>query len=134
MYTINFTLNWDKRHYEPRAKLAPFVEKSSRYRVGKCQMVDFPFIPFVGLHLGDWQMITICQVYYRGIIKKITGPQAVFDVDCVRLSDPDYTFGFNNVQELWPTVEAAEQEIIQRTQMNWIFTDDLPEANKIKSD
>lgn len=123
---VTFDISLAKVHYKKRKeKYASLEIEDSRYRTGEVTIEDFPFVPFPGLHLGDWQIVNVCQVYYLGV----EDGKPVFAVSCEHVSDPQYYGGdFDRVHENWKTIEEMEAEIIKRTKMDWKFQDQKGEG------
>ena len=123
---VTFDISLGKIHYEPKPKQTPghyepLKVKESWSRAGEVTEENFPFIPFPGLHLGDWQIVNVCQVYYLGL----EDGKPVFHCNCEHVSDPQYYGGdTDGATESWKTIEEMEREIIARTKMNWTFREE----------
>jgi hypothetical protein len=105
-YRVTFNVTLDKT-----------TTNQSQHRIG--EVIELlPFIPFVGLHLGDWQLVTVCQVHYLGTT--FDGNPS-FLADCKHISDPDHFRAYG--KENWKTIEEMEQTIIDGTKLKWKFRD-----------
>jgi len=91
---------------------------TSLYKTGTVTIEDFPFIPWEGLHLGDWQIVNVCQVYYLGC----EGEKPVFLAQCEHVDDP--RIGIYVYEPTWESLEAMEEAIRSRTKMDWTFREE----------
>lgn len=121
MNKVTFDITLSKIRYKKKQeRFAPLEKEYSKYRTGEVTIDDFPFVPFPGLHLGDWQIVNVCQVYYLGV----QDGKPVFHANCEHVNDPACYGGVDNPHEQWPTLEELEAEIIKRTKMDWVFKDE----------
>lgn len=84
--------------------------------------VDLPFVPFVDMHLGESQLLTVCQVHWLGD-GFLADLQMINCLDTDRLCWHRQYGGDPNYRQ-WENVQAAAKSIEERTPtLTWIWED-----------